>query len=140
MPRLALTDWRRPAVVVVLVGHAVLVLLAIAWWTTNLETRPAYGDTLQYLSLAESLRVDDFRTLFYPLLLRGLKSVAVTFGCRLELLVYLVQTILAFSSFAYLGRTLWHVTARTDRFRTLNDISASRRRAAIGAFAFVVLS
>jgi hypothetical protein len=99
-----------------------------------------YGDTDQYLQLAESLRVDEYRTLFYPLVLRGLKTVAIFCGCRLELLVYFVQTILALTAIAYLGRALWDVTAATERFSDLKGVSALRRQAVIGAFAMLVFS
>lgn len=136
----AFIDWKRLVVTIVVVGNAVLVLLAIAWWITNLGTRPAYGDTSQYLRLAKTLHVDDFRTLFYPLVLRGLKTAALSCGCRLELLVYFVQTSLALTSIAYLGRALWDVTATTERFHDLNQISTLRQQAVIGTFATLVFS
>jgi hypothetical protein len=140
MPKSGYKDCTRSVAVVVLIANVVLVLLAIAWWITNLGTRPAYEDTTQYLKLAESLSVDDYRTLFYPLILRGLKTAATFCGCRFELLVYLVQTILALTSIFYLGRTVWDVTATTQRFSYLNRISALRRRVVIGAFAILVFS
>src|SRR5262249_31161628 len=102
--------------------------------------QPEYGDSKQYLQLAKSLRVDEWRTLFYPLVLRGLKTVAMFCGCRLELLVYFLQTILALTSIAYLGCTLWDVTTATERFSDLKRISALRRQAVIGAFAMLVFS
>ncbi|MCP4284332.1 MAG: hypothetical protein GY792_07775 [Gammaproteobacteria bacterium] len=140
MTRPAYNNWMRLVVAVVLIGNVAVVLLAVAWWITNLGTRPAYGDSSQYLRLADTLRVDDFRTLFYPLVLRGLKSSAILCGCRIELLVGLVQTLLALTSFAYLGRALWDVTAATERFSDLERVSALRRWAVIGVFAMLVFS
>jgi len=133
-------DWTKPVVAIMLVGHAMLMLIAIVWWVLNLETLPDYGDSRQYLRLAESLRVDDFRTLFYPLILRGLKTPAMFCGCRVELLAYLVQTVLALTSIAYLGRALWDLTAETEKFSQLKRVSALRRQAVIGAFAMLVFS
>jgi len=127
-----------PLVVVVLIGQLLLVLLGIVWWFTNLGARPDYKDSNNYLELAQSLHVDEFRTLFYPLVLRGLETVAMFFGCRLELLVYFVQTILALISIAYLSRTLWDVTAATERFSDLKRVAALPRQALIGAFAMLV--
>lgn len=57
---------------VALASHLCLVVVGIAWWIVNLGTIPAYGDTSQYFHLATTLHVDQYRTLFYPLLLRGL--------------------------------------------------------------------
>jgi hypothetical protein len=136
----AFMDWKKPVVVIVLVGYAMLMLIAIVWWVINLGTLPGYGDTGRYLRLAQSLRVDDFHTLFYPLILRGLKTAATFCGCRVELLVYLVQTVLTLTSIAYLGRALWDVTAATERFSDLKWVSALRRQAVIGAFAMLVFS
>jgi hypothetical protein len=127
-----------PAGVLVLIGHILLVLVGIVWWITNLGTRPDYGDSNQYLQLAESLRVDEWRTLFYPLVLRSLKTVAMFCGFRLELLVYFLQTILALISIAYLGRSLWDVTAATERYRELKRVLALPRQAVIGAFSMLV--
>ena len=134
-------DWKKAIVLIVLVGHAMpLMLIAIVWWAKNLETVPSYSDTVLYLKLAESLRVDDFHTLFYPLILRGIREVALLFGCRIEILLQLLQTALALASIAYLGRALWDVTAATERFNDLKRVSSLRRRAVIGAFAMLVFS
>ena len=140
MPTIKVTGRKSLALVIVLTGHALLLLIAITWWASNLGTLPDYGDTSHYLGMAESLRVDDFRTLFYPLILRGLKSAAAFCDCRLELLVYLVQTLLAVASFFYLGRSLWDVTDTTDRFKDLDHVSKLRQNAVIGAFAMLVFS
>jgi hypothetical protein len=82
----------------------------------------------------------DSRALFYPLILRGFKTAATFCGCRVKLLVYLVQTFLALTSIAYLGRALWDVTAATERFSNLKRVSALRRQAVIGTFAMLVFS
>jgi hypothetical protein len=33
-------DWKKPVVVIVLIGHATLMLIAIVWWVINLGTLP----------------------------------------------------------------------------------------------------
>jgi hypothetical protein len=140
MPKLAYRHWIRSVIFVVLIGNALLLLLGVAWWITNLGTKPDYGDSNQYLELAESLRVDDYRTLFYPLVLRGLKTVAALCGYQRIMLVDVVQTILALVCIAYLGRALWGVTASTQSFSDLKRTPALIRRAVIGAFAMLVFS
>ena len=82
------------------------------------------------------LRVDEYRTLFYPLILRGFSTVVQNNTTATELL----QTILALTSFAYLGRALWDVTATTEKFSDLERVPALPRKAVIGAFALLVFS
>ena len=123
-----------------LVGYVCLVAIGIAWWIANLGTMPAYGDTTQYFQLADSLQVDQYRTLFYPLLLRGLQRIAAPLNARIELLVYLLQTAAALLSVACLGRALWDVTAATGRFAFLAGASPMIRRLVIGAAAMVVFT
>ncbi|HSP96975.1 MAG TPA: hypothetical protein VL049_06985 [Candidatus Dormibacteraeota bacterium] len=106
----------------------------------NLNAIPAYGDTAQYFQLAESLHVDQYRTLFYPLLLRGLQAVASLLNARVELLVYIVQTAAALLSIACLGTALWEVTAASGRFAPLAAVPPASRRLVIGAAALVVFA
>ena len=123
-----------------LVGYVCLVVIGIAWWIANLGTLPAYGDTTQYFQLAELLRVDQYRTLFYPLLLRGLQRIATPLNARIEVLVYLLQTAAALLSVACLGRAFWDVTAATGRFAFLARVSPMIRRLVIGAAAMAVFT
>jgi hypothetical protein len=112
----------------------------VAWWVANLGTVPAYGDTGQYFQLAESLRVDQNRTLFYPLLLRGLQSVALMLHAPIGLLVELLQTAAALLSVAYLAGALWDVTVASGRLPFLAGFrqapaASSSRTAALVVFA-----
>jgi hypothetical protein len=41
------------------------------WWLlANAHYIPAYGDTVEYLALSRTLKVDQYRTIFYPAILR----------------------------------------------------------------------
>jgi hypothetical protein len=122
------------------VGYASLVVIGIAWWVVNLATLSEYGDTNHYFQLATSLRVEHNRTLFYPLLLRALQSIAGSLNARTELLVYFLQTATALLSVAYLGRGLWDVTAATERFAGLARVPPARRRLVIAVSAVVVVT
>jgi hypothetical protein len=123
-----------------LIGYLVLVAIGSLWWAANLGAVPAYGDTSQYWELADSLRVDRYRTLFYPLLLRGLQRLARALNARRELLAYLLQTAAALLSAGYLGRALWDVTATTKRFASLTRLSPLARRLVIGISAVIVFT
>jgi hypothetical protein len=112
---------------VALAGHLCLVVVGIAWWILNLGTIPAYGDTSQYFHLATTLHVDQYRTLFYPLLLRGLLGIARLLNTRIELAVYLLQTAAALLSVIYLHRALWDLSTRTERFAFLAEVAPAGR-------------
>jgi len=122
------------------IGQACLVAIGVIWWVANLGIIPPYGDTRQYFELSESLKVDQYRTLFYPLLLRGLRGSARLLHTRIELVVDLLQTAAALMSVAYLGRALWDVAATTTRFAFLGRVSPTNRRLVIGASAVVVFT
>ena len=138
--RATLADRPKLLAAAVLVGHGCVVIIGSAWWVANLGTMPAYGDTSQYFHLASTLRVDQYRTLFYPLLLRGLQGIAWALAARIELLVYLLQTGAALLSVGYLAGVLWDVTASTLRFAFLTGASPTVRRLVIGALAVAVFT
>lgn len=47
-------------------------LMGLVWTLLNAGSVPAYGDTLEYLQTAQTLKVDQYRTILYPLALRTL--------------------------------------------------------------------
>lgn len=81
---------------------ATQVVLGILFWLSSLDAVPAYGDTADYVRLAEVLRVDEYRTLAYPLLLRPFAAL----GAADRLALYGLQTVVLVASTAYLVRTL----------------------------------
>ena len=81
------------------------VVVGAVWWLANLTGLPAYGDTTEYLQLAEDPRVDGYRTLAYPLLLRLAATVTEPLGVPLQVPVYLLQTVVAAGAAWYLVRT-----------------------------------
>jgi hypothetical protein len=84
--------------------------------------------------------VDQNRTLFYPLLLRGLQWVALVLRAPVGLLVDLLQTGAALLSIAYLAATLWDVTLASRRLPLLAGVPASTRRLVIATAALVVFA
>ena len=113
-----------------LLAGAGLVAIALAWWIADVGVIPRYGDTTEYLSLSQTLRVDQFRTLLYPLLLR---MVGNSVG-----LVYTMQTVVALAAIAYLGSTLWTLSSRLPALRHLARARAWQRRAVIAVFTLLV--
>ena len=56
--------------VLYLLGAISLLALGLAWIAANASLVPAYGDTSEYLELARTLQVDEYRTILYPAVLR----------------------------------------------------------------------
>lgn len=104
-------------------------IAGVIWWCANLTAVPAYGDTVEYLFLARTLRVDAYRTVFYPGFLRLSEVIATGLHAPLTLIVYPVQTAVAAAAAFFLVATLWKVTA-SER-PELNAVPALRRRIVI---------
>jgi hypothetical protein len=98
----------RNRVAVIAFGAGILSTIGIAaiWSVANARFVPAYGDTSDYLMLARSLRVDEYRTLGYPLLLRATESIAAILGTPMVSLLYILQTVATYLASAYLLSTL----------------------------------
>ncbi len=73
--------------------------LAAVWTATNLGRLPPYGDSNEYLELSRTLRVDEYRGLLYPLVLRAWDLVAD--GTTAILCVQLTQMIVGLLALAY---------------------------------------
>lgn len=101
--------WPAPAVLgaatlaLVLAGQ---VLLGAVWWVANITAVPEYGDTPEYLGLSDTLHVDSFRTLLYPLLLRAAREVGSAVGVPWVALLYVGQLAVAVATTAFFVRAL----------------------------------
>jgi hypothetical protein len=81
-----------------------LIGIGIVWWCVNLWHEPAYGDTVEYWRLADTLRVDAWRTLAYPVILRLLAGGNDTTAGRIP--VYIIQTFITGCAIYYFVSTL----------------------------------
>lgn len=90
---------------VVVVAAAVTCIGAV-WWVLNLDDVPEYGDTPEYFDLAERLEVDEYRTLAYPLVVRGSMRVGSLFDLDAASIIFLGQTVVAAGAAWYLIRLL----------------------------------
>jgi hypothetical protein len=84
---------------------ALQAVVGLVWWVVDLATVPAYGDTSEYLALAGTLRVDTFRTLAYPLLVRLSADTAARTGLPLQVPLYLLQTAVVVAAAWYAVRS-----------------------------------
>lgn len=86
---------------------AAQILVGAVWWTLQLGAVPAYGDTPEYLRLSTTLEVDGFRTLAYPVLVKGAVWVAGVVGwLPWQVPLYLLQTVVLVVASVYLVRTV----------------------------------
>lgn len=91
---------------------ALQAVLGVVWWCGNLGMTPGYGDTQEYLRYAQTLSVDQYRTLGYPLLVRGSMYLSTWAGLPVQLPLYLVQTALTVAVAWYLVRSVPSVSRR----------------------------
>lgn len=91
----------------------------IVWWVANLGDVPAYGDTPEYIGLSQTLHVDEYRTLAYPVLIRLATAFSFRTGVPFQLPLYLLQTAVAVAAIWYVVRSAaprarrWSVAAAT---------------------------
>ena len=117
--------FRRVGSLVVAAVVAVQVCLGAVWWMADVTAIPEYGDTTEYLALSDTLEVDSFRTLFYPLLVRGAREAGGFLGVPWVSLLYAVQLAVAVAATAFLVRSLaprlprWTVAVVTAALVTL---------------------
>jgi len=114
--------------------------LGLAWWAADLDTVPAYGDTVEYLRLAGSLQVDSYRTVFYPAVLRGAGDAAGWLHLPLAPVVYGLQAGVALAATLYLLSTLWAITAARPAGAGLGQVRPGVRRLTLTLLALVLLT
>ena len=49
---------------------AIQICFGFAWMVINLANIPIFGDSTEYFNLSQTLMVDEYRPLLYPLLIR----------------------------------------------------------------------
>jgi hypothetical protein len=82
------------------------VVVGVIWWLLNLTAVPAYGDTPEYVRLAQTLDVDGYRTLAYPALVRISLELSTATGVPWQLPLYLGQTAASVLALWYFVRTV----------------------------------
>lgn len=77
------------------------IILGIIWMAQNIHTIPQFGDTAEYISLSQSLVVDEYRAILYPILLRIAIHLQNVWGIEYQIFMYFGQTILCFLCIFY---------------------------------------
>jgi hypothetical protein len=125
-----LTLSRAGTVVAAVLGAAAAVQIVIGavWWVVDLTALPSYGDTFEYLQLAQSLHVDAYRTILYPAMLHVADGASAQAHIPVQTVMYLVQTAVLVAACAFLVSTVWRVAALTAGWSRLAGVRPRTRR------------
>lgn len=89
------------------------------WMFVNLTNIPIFGDSMEYYQLSQTLKIDEYRTILYPVLIRFATKLGDYFSVPYQLLLYILQTVLSFSGILYFvvqcGGILWPEKKRGKR-------------------------
>lgn len=83
------------------------IVVSFIWIFNNITVIPQYGDTKEYLSLSNTLALDKFRTILYPLFLRAVIYVSAHLNFPYQTFVYISQMALSLTSILYLINILF---------------------------------
>ncbi len=85
---------------------SIQIAMSLIWMFRNITSVPTFGDTDEYIEIGKTLVLDEYRNIFYPLLLK----VAIWFegltGLAYNIPVFLGQTILCFGCIYYVIHTI----------------------------------
>lgn len=82
---------------------AVQIISGFVWMIMNLTNIPIFGDSTEYLNLSQTLQIDEYRPILYPLLIRYAVKFSAYLPVQYQTLLYLGQTFLSFLSIFYVA-------------------------------------
>ena len=82
---------------------AIQICFGFAWMVVNLANIPIFGDSTEYFNLSQTLMVDEYRPLLYPLLIRIAVKMANHLPLAYQTLAYIGQTLLCILSAIFLS-------------------------------------
>lgn len=91
-----------------------MVMLFVVWAAYNMTAEPKYGDTPEYWALSKTLRVDSWRTVGYPFVLR-VDSLVFSSASLRHAALYTFQTLIAVGAVGYFLFVLVHTTSAQSR-------------------------
>ena len=89
----------------ILIVMGVQILYGIRWMAVNISYIPIFGDTGDYVWLSTQLKVDEYRTIIYPLLVRGATFLGKMTSLEYQTYLYILQILLSFASLFYAADT-----------------------------------
>lgn len=86
---------------------AIQIIYGFIWMIQNAKNVPGFGDTAEYISLSQSMKVDEYRTIFYPFLLKCAIALEHRLGLAYHYFMYAGQTVLCFVCILYMVHFLF---------------------------------
>lgn len=80
----------------------VQILCGFLWMAVNLYQIPVFGDSTEYYNLSQTLQVDEYRPILYPLIIRAAETLCAHLPFPYQTLLYFWQTGISFLSILYL--------------------------------------
>ena len=77
---------------------AVQIVFSFIWMAQNIDNLSAFGDTADYVSLSETLALDEYRPILYPLFLRFIRSIDQE---HYFTIVFVIQTVISILSLSF---------------------------------------
>lgn len=91
------------------------IVLGLSWMVVNLTNIPIFGDSTEYYQLSQTLQVDEYRPILYPLLIRIADRIAGHLPLEYQSLVYIGQTLLCILSTFFLTEQIAHFLFASDK-------------------------
>ena len=82
----------------------VQIVMGMIWAVRNVRMVPGFGDTPEYISISANMKVDEYRTVFYPLIIKGAIFLQNHLGISYHYFMYALQSILCIAAIFY----MWH--------------------------------
>lgn len=97
---------------------AVQIIFGLIWMIQNVNSVPGFGDTPEYIKLSESMKVDEYRTIFYPFLLKCSIALEHRLGIAYHYFMYAGQTVLCYVCILYMVHFLFkHILKESKLFK-----------------------
>lgn len=96
------------------------IFIGIVFIIKNINYMPNYGDTKEFLELAETMKLDSARPFVYPLMLRYTKYISNFFNVNITYIAYSIQGIINCFACFILVKTLKDIfNLKINKFETL---------------------
>lgn len=82
------------------------IVLSLLWMFRNAGVMSVFGDSNEYLQLSETLILDEYRPILYPLILRGMRGIGELVHIPVQTVTYLFQTAVSLICLFYSVRVL----------------------------------
>lgn len=112
---------RKAIVILVFIVITLQIVIGLFWMIRNFSSIPQYGDTPEYLKLSQTLMLDEYRSILYPLFLRIIIDIANKMFIPHHVLVYILQSFACYTALLNFFRCLINILEKKfpERFQNI---------------------